>query len=465
MNQFIKTLIGILICLVFTGPLLSAPQENGEEDNANQQSERSFDERMKEARRPLQFIMIGYMDVHDGQEEAYLEVEADWKKIHDVMAAQGKIVGWGVAKARENKFGYEYITWTLLNSREVLDRLYDMDAIKKQMGAEKFDALMEKTGKTRTIVGRELLSLEDYTVDQLEKAGRELGDDKEPRAEDVSFSMDYMYPAEGKDAEYVAMEKDIFQPMKQYDVDNNPRFLGWRLQQKLMSSGKTNPAPYRVVNIYRRDVPELSEAQREKIDANAPKLPEDMSYEKVMELRKMEPVRFDVAYRTDRSESAEAKAWEEIQGSWTHTYDDGSYRVKIITPYSETLQNYNAEGKLVREGTSPMSIAVKGGIKHFSTHHPNGTWNGIYEMHDGKWYEQMRGIFHNVSGEPNKFLIYSKGDSSSDDDSSDNKQTSAAPSDDATADTELKSSSQPTTSSRRFGSRLRDLRSRLSRGR
>ena len=55
-----------------------------------------------------------------------------------------------------------------------------------------------------------------------------------------------------------------------------------------------------------------------------------------------------------------------------------------------------------------MRIYFKDGIKHFSTYHPNRTWNSIYEIHDGKWYEQMRGIYHETNGEPDRFLIYER---------------------------------------------------------
>ena len=71
-----------------------------------------------------------------------------------------------------------------------------------------------------------------------------------------------------------------------------------------------------------------------------------------------------------------------------------------------------------------MSIRVKDGIKHFSAHHGNGTYHGIYDVHDGKWYEQLRGIFHNVPGNPDGFLVYEKGDRS--EENADSSATEAA---------------------------------------
>ena len=117
---------------------------------------------------------------------------------------------------------------------------------------------------------------------------------------------------------------------------------------------------------------------------------------------------FDVVMTTDKNQSAIVQAWAELEGTWVHHNENGSKRVKVISPFQETLIFYDAEGNLKNENTSPMRIYFKDGIKHFSTYHPNRTWNSIYEIHDGKWYEQMRGIYHETNGEPDRFLIYER---------------------------------------------------------
>ena len=128
-----------------------------------QEADASFEQRMKLARRPYSFLSLDYMEVTKGKEKLYLEVEAAWQKIHQKMAADGKILSWGIAKARKNKFDYDYVTWKLLRSRGALDNLYDMDAIKKSMGEGEFDELMAKTTESRKIVGSELMELEDFS--------------------------------------------------------------------------------------------------------------------------------------------------------------------------------------------------------------------------------------------------------------------------------------------------------------
>ncbi|MGB1925351.1 MAG: hypothetical protein ACPHL6_02410, partial [Rubripirellula sp.] len=75
----------------------------GEEGEAKPESSgQTFEARMKIAMQPNGFALFTYMQVQEGQEEAYLAVEAEWKKIHERMTSQGKLSGWGVAKARTN---------------------------------------------------------------------------------------------------------------------------------------------------------------------------------------------------------------------------------------------------------------------------------------------------------------------------------------------------------------------------
>jgi len=161
-----------------------------------QAADASFAQRMKQARKPYNFINVSYMDVKDGMEEEYLKVESAWKIIHAKLASEGKIISWGLGKARKNEFGYEYITWVILRSRGALDNLYDMKALKAWMGEDKMDDLMAKTIETRSITGGELLTLEDYTLVSLESPN-EVVDSK-----NFFFHWNFMTPTEGKAQDY-----------------------------------------------------------------------------------------------------------------------------------------------------------------------------------------------------------------------------------------------------------------------
>ena len=360
-----------------------------------------FEARMKIAMQPNGFALFTYMQIHEGQEEAYLEAEAEWKKIHERMTNQGRLSGWGVAKAQTNDLGIQYVTWKSFPSLEALDEPYDLKDIREWMGSEAFDNLMEKTKATRKIIGEEVLRSEDYTLDNLTR-------DTQQESNKLSFFLGYMTPADGKDEAYVRMEKLVFQPDRQNLVNHNPNFLGWRLEKRLFSWGEVPEAKYRTINIFLREKSPLTEEQESRLQRSKPTPPAEFSETNISELRSMTGLIFDVVMTTDKNQSAIVQAWAELEGTWVHHNENGSKRVKVISPFQETLIVYDAEGNLKNENTSPMRIYFKDGIKHFSTYHPNRTWNSIYEIHDGKWYEQMRGIYHETNGEPDRFLIYER---------------------------------------------------------
>jgi len=401
MKKILTTIVGSMFLSGCS--TISQKQDSPVSQEQNKQTaDDSFVQRMKLAQKPYSFLAVDYMDVADGKEKLYLEVEAAWQKIHERMASDGKILSWGLAKARKNKFNYEYVTWKLLRSRGALDSLYDMDAIKQRMGEDEFDELMAKTMESRKIVGSELMELEDYTLVPLP------GSDQKVDPKNLLFHMDYMTPAEGQEQEYAEMEKNIFQPRHQKGAELNPRFQFWRLLRKVSHSGNANEASYRTVNVFRKDVEPLSDVEAEKVNSQIPPLPDGLTFDEVMKMRKMERVTFDVVTMLDPSTSAEAKEWQKLQGSWKHTYEDGSYRIKRISPYREVLEGYSKDGLKQGNNVSPMKIEIKNGLKFFYSIHPNGTWRSIYHIKDGKWYEQLRGIFGETNAKPDDFLIYEK---------------------------------------------------------
>ena len=396
-----------MVAAVYASTLLAqasnttSSQATADGEATPESTEQPFDARMKIAMQPNGFALFTYMQIHEGQEEAYLEVEAEWKKIYERMTSQGKLSGWGVAKARTNKLGIEYVTWKSFPSLEALDEPYDIEEIREWMGSEAFDKLMEKTKATRKIVGEEVLRSEDYTIDNLTR-------DTQQQSNKISFFLGYMTPADGKDAAYVRMEKLVFQPGRQNQVNHNPNFLGWRLEKRLFSWGEVPEAKYRTINVFLREKLSLTEEQESKLQESKPTPPAEFSETNIGELRSMKGLMFDVVMTTDKNQSAIVQAWAELEGAWVHHNENGTKRVKVISPFQETLKFYDAEGNLKKENTSPMRIYIKDGIKHFSTYHPEITWNSIYEVHDGKWYEQMRGIYHDTEGQPNRFLIYER---------------------------------------------------------
>ena len=369
----------------------------------------SYGGRMKLARKPYSYVAIDYMDVANGKEDLYLEVEKEWEKIHQRLAAEGKILGWGLAKARENKFGYEYITWKLVRSRGDLDQTYDFENIEKLMGKEKYNSLMSKTSESREIVGSELLYLEDYTLPLL--TNNDL--DKNINPKDLVFNFDYMTPSEGKTEEYINMEKNVFQQRHQIKSELNPDFLSWRLYSKVSYSGNANEASHRTLNIFRKDVEPLKGDEAEKAEDALPSFPEGLSVQKVMAMRTMERVTYDIVLMTDSTKNAESIAWDELNGTWADNHSNGGYRTKTISPYKMDLRFYDKNGKETAKKIRPMDIIIKNGKKQFTTYGENGsTWTAEFDLIDNKWFEQKRGLLKDgkhTNHSPDQYWIYTKG--------------------------------------------------------
>jgi hypothetical protein len=376
-----------------------------QETNASQVA---YEQRMKEARKPCGFISVGYMDVIEGQEQAYLEIEGQWHQIHEHLVSEGKIISWGLAKARANDFGYEYITWKLVRSLADLEQPYDWESIGAWMGKEKLAALLEKTPQTRSISGQEVLALEDYTLPSLDTPPQALD------AKNMSFHWDFMTPAEGKAEAYAAVERSVFLPMHQKRQEIQPGNLFWNLQRQVFHTGKANPALFRTVNAFRNDIPEPSPEAQQQINAQIPPYPEGMTYADVQKLRSMKRVTFDVIYRIDENLSAEAKTRAALLGTWTHTNPNGSYRTKVMTPFAEQLSFYRADGTLIQKRDPiPFQVSVSGQDKKFTAFFANGgTWTASFDIKNGLWYEQQQGLLKDgtlTDIAPDAYWIYQRG--------------------------------------------------------
>jgi|UPI0003662207 hypothetical protein len=335
----------------------------------------------KAARKPYNFVIVDYMNVVEGQEDNYLKAEAVWQKIHQDLAEQGRILGWGLAKARENKLGMEFITWKIVHSREDVVDLYNMDKFKKLLSEVDFKTLQELTGSSRSISGSEVLSLTDYTLPQEGNSFGEL----DPAV--LAFNWNFMTPTSGREAEYLDVEQRYAQPWSQAKTDLDPRFIGWDLQEVVSAQGQTHPSKIRTVDVLRKDQ-KLSNPDRLAINNKINNLgiwPQNIN---VGAMRKMERVTFDVIYRTELSKNGVAKLWEALEGSWTAEQGQG-YRTKTITRYNEKIQFFNREGELQGGGNSPISVEFVKQIPQFTVYKQNGSaaFSIPFEIKDNIWFE------------------------------------------------------------------------------
>jgi hypothetical protein len=119
----------------------------------------------------------------------------------------------------------------------------------------------------------------------------------------------------------------------------------------------------------------------------------------------------------------ESAEWGKLTGAWRAPLPNGEYRVKRISPGKEILEVYDADGNLLRESECDMFLSRASGLNFFTVNNrrrvgsagdagvrgAGPSYTSIYKVHDGKWYEQLRGIFaENENLRPDMFLVYER---------------------------------------------------------
>jgi len=353
----------------------------------------SFEMRLKEAQKPFTYLRADKMKVMEGMEKEYLEIETQWKEIHENLMSDGKKLSWSLWKPKDKNLGYDYVTVQTYDSLDSMETPYDWKAIGESIGADKLEAILQKTPSTRKNIGSELWKLEGWTGP---------GANVLPDA----LSIGFMTPADGKDSQYAQLESQYFSKFWEAVSDADDSILGWHFSRLLFSNGEK--VDYKYYTLHLKDSSRKPIGQEERGNIWNKINPDFPSNINMNELRQMKGVDLELVIRADPSSSAINKEWQKLQGSWKHTNQDGSYRIKRISPYREVLENYSKDGLKQGNNVSPMKIEIKNGLKFFYSIHPNGTWRSIYHIKDGKWYEQLRGIFGETNAKPDDFLVYEK---------------------------------------------------------
>ena len=126
----ILTTIGAVVFLLGCSTLSQeqnqthAQAQNGAQSQTESKAN-SFEMRLKEAKKPFNFLLVGKMKVTKGMESEYLEVEKEWMEIHNILVSKGKKIRWSLWKPEDNSLGYDYITVSIFDSRSSLDDLYN----------------------------------------------------------------------------------------------------------------------------------------------------------------------------------------------------------------------------------------------------------------------------------------------------------------------------------------------------
>lgn len=191
------------------------------------------------------YLIFEFMKVANEQEQAYVETEEFWEKIHIQRVKNGDILGWDLWSLQPGgeDQGYQYLTVSLYN-----------DPIKMMTGAGNFEAALKaayptlseadltkkfnQTAKSRSLAARIYL----------EQIATTNGNFEMPIGTIAGINL--MKAANGDYEKYEKFETEIFQPMHQKEVDAGIRG-NWGLMRYLLPVGSNVYASHITVDMYK----------------------------------------------------------------------------------------------------------------------------------------------------------------------------------------------------------------------
>lgn len=191
------------------------------------------------------YLIFEFMKVDNEQEQAYMETEAFWEKIHLQRVKNGDILGWDLWRLQPGgeDQGFQYLTVTLYN-----------DPVKMMSGAGDFEAALTaayrdisendrneefiSTSASRDLAARVYLEQIAVTKDNFEMP---LG---------TIAGINLMKATEGNFEKYEKFETEIFLPMHQKEVDAGIRG-NWSLLRYMLPVGSDVYATHITADMYK----------------------------------------------------------------------------------------------------------------------------------------------------------------------------------------------------------------------
>jgi len=385
---------------------------HGEPTQSNR-SDVPFDLRLKAARKPNNIAQYYHFGVAEANKPKFEILVQKMLPVFQKQVEDGIINGWGLAKARENAMKADYMVWVVSddidhNSKNPFEKDY-LDDIHGKKATEN---IWKEMLSLMQFQGRDICSVAAFTLmDPLSQ--------KWPKSyENIYFRMDYAHSDRGSSQAYARMEREVFQPRWQKWVDINPVFMAWNFLKVEGSNGNFHNGNFRTLQIFRKDIAQTEAEKKEHWDA-LPGMPEgylkDLGFESMGDLREMKGVTYDIVIATDGSKSAKNRILRGLLGSWKHVNEDGSYRTKVITPYTEQVTFFNSKAEVIQKREpAPFRVEIIDGQSRFTVYSPDGTtWNAAIDLHSNLWFEQHRA---KVNGkwtvtDPNVYWVYKRMDS------------------------------------------------------
>jgi hypothetical protein len=156
-------------------------------------------------------VILDYMRVHPGMTSDYLEVEKEWKKIHQKRVEAGVTTGWQLWKkmfaSPEDPYQYITINW-FENFEKTFEENNPAGTADDLFTDEKWEALYQKTMNSRTNVKREVSH-------QLLSADNSEGS--------TIIVINRMQVEPGMENEYIGLEREIWKPYQEEAIKKDLR--------------------------------------------------------------------------------------------------------------------------------------------------------------------------------------------------------------------------------------------------
>ncbi len=214
------------------------------------------------------YLMFEFMKVDNEQEQAYMETESFWEKLHEQRVKNGDIIGWDLWSLQPGgeEQGFQYLTVTLYNDPvKMMSGAGNFESALKaaypKMSEEEINKKFMATSKSRDLAVRAYLEHIAATKGNFEMP---LG---------TVAAINLMKVADENYENYEKFETEIFQPIAQKEVDAGIRG-NWGLMRYMLPTGSDTYASHITVDMYKDynqlfnggdiDGPEMSEEQIQK---------------------------------------------------------------------------------------------------------------------------------------------------------------------------------------------------------
>lgn len=215
------------------------------------------------------YLMFEFMKVDNEQEQAYMETESFWEKLHVQRTKNGDIIGWDLWSLQPGgeEQGFQYLTVTLYNDPvKMMSGAGNFEAVLKtaypKMSEEEINKKLTATTKSRDLAHRIYLEQIAATKDNFQMPLGTVAGINLMKVSDANFE------------NYEKFETEIFQPMAQKEVDAGVRG-NWGLMRYMLPTGSDTYATHITADMYKDynqlfnggsvNGPELTEAQIKKI--------------------------------------------------------------------------------------------------------------------------------------------------------------------------------------------------------